>query len=136
VGATEVVSRGRVHDASALPALVCEVEGSLGGLATYEVRGDECELVTIDAFVSGRGVGTALIGAVADEARRRACRRLWLVTTNDNLSALRFYQRRGMRIVAVHPGAVDAARRLKPSIPLVGQDGIAIRDERELELVL
>jgi ribosomal protein S18 acetylase RimI-like enzyme len=135
-GATVVVTRGRVVDAARLPALVCELDGAVAGLATYEVRGDSCELVTIDAFAGGRGVGTALLDAVASEARRLGCRRLWLITTNDNLVALRFYQRRGMRIVAVHAGAVEASRRLKPSIPLVGHDGIPIRDEIELELVL
>ncbi|WP_215909533.1 hypothetical protein [Streptacidiphilus fuscans] len=58
----------------------------------------------------------------------------WLVTTNDNLDALRFYQRRGLRIVGVAPGAVDAARRFKPSIPVTGEYGIPLRDELTLEL--
>jgi ribosomal protein S18 acetylase RimI-like enzyme len=135
-GSVHVVSRGRVIDASGLPALVCSLDGAIAGLATYEVRGDSCELVTIDAFVAGRGVGTALLDAVASEARRLGCRRLWLITTNDNLAALRFYQRQGMRIVAVHVGAIEASRRLKPSIPPAGHDGIPIRDEIELELGL
>ena len=59
--------------------------------------------------------------------------RLWLVTTNDNLDALRFYQRRGLRITAVAAGAVDEARKIKPGIPLLGDHGIAIRDEITLE---
>ena len=84
----------------------------------------------------GRGIGSTLLEGVANEARRRGCRRLWLITTNDNLNAIRFYQRRGLRLVAVHAGAVDDARRLKPSIPLVGEDGIPIRDELEFELEL
>jgi GNAT superfamily N-acetyltransferase len=135
-GATVVVSRGRMLDAARLPALVCVLDGEVAGLATYDVRGDECELVSIDAFVPRRGVGTALLEAVAAEARRASCRRLWLITTNDNIDALRFYQRRGMRLVAVHPGAVDESRRLKPSISEVGMYGIPIRDELELELLL
>ena len=61
---------------------------------------------------------------------------MWLITTNDNLNALRFYQGRGFRLVAVHPGAVEASRRLKPQIPELGSFGIPIRDELELELSL
>lgn len=70
-------------------------------------------------------------------ARRAGCTRLWLVTTNDNLDALRFYQRRGFRLSRLRPGAVDLSRQtLKPEIPEVGTFGIAIRDELELELDL
>jgi GNAT superfamily N-acetyltransferase len=135
-GAPQVVSRGRVQDALRLPALVCIADGECAGVATFAIRDGECELVTIDAFTEGRGVGTALLEAVVEGARRQSCLRLWLITTNDNLRALRFYQRRGLRLVAVHRGAVDAARRLKPSIPLVGRHGIPIHDELELELPL
>lgn len=59
--------------------------------------------------------------------------RIWLITTNDNLNALGFYQKRGFRIKAVYPGAVDEARRIKPEIPLAASNGIPIRDEIELE---
>jgi DNA-3-methyladenine glycosylase I len=93
-------------------------------------------LVTLDALQEGRGVGSALLTAVVEQAGREGCRRLWLVTTNDNLAALRFYQRRGLRIVVVRRCAVDEARRVKPSIPLTGHDGIPIHDEVELELPL
>jgi ribosomal protein S18 acetylase RimI-like enzyme len=135
-GSSTVVSRGRARDASQLPALVCSRDGEVVGLATYEVRHAECELVTLDAFSEGSGVGTRLLDAVEDAASGHACRRVWLITTNDNLRALRFYQRRGLRLVAVHRGAVDEARRLKPSIPAVGYDGIPLHDEIELELLL
>jgi Acetyltransferase (GNAT) family len=68
--------------------------------------------------------------------REAGCRRVWLITTNDNLRALRFYQRRGFRLVAVHPDALARSRELKPSIPEIGLDGIPLRDELELELLL
>jgi GNAT superfamily N-acetyltransferase len=70
---------------------------------------------------------------VEREARNRGCRSVWLVTTNDNLHALGFYQRRGYRIVRVDPGAVDRARAMKPAIPLLGNDEIPIHDELVLE---
>jgi ribosomal protein S18 acetylase RimI-like enzyme len=131
-----VVSKGAVHDPAALPGFVAEEGGEAVGLVTYRIDGAECEVVTIDAFPGGAGAGTALLGAVAEAARRAGCRRMWLITTNDNLRALRFYQRRGFRLVAVHPNALRRSRELKPSIPKVGLDGIPLRDELELELTL
>jgi ribosomal protein S18 acetylase RimI-like enzyme len=133
-GATVVVSRGQRHDAARLPGFVAVQGGSLVGLATYHVVGDDCELVSINATVGGVGIGTALIAAVRDVAAVAGCRRVWLITTNDNLDALRFYQRRGFVLVAVHRDAVTEARRQKPQIPLTGDYGIPIRDEIELEL--
>jgi N-acetylglutamate synthase-like GNAT family acetyltransferase len=135
-GSEVVVSRGRVHRPVELPGFVATEAGRTAGLATYRVDGDECELVTIDADPPGRGAGSALVAAVAAAARDLGCRRLWLVTTNDNLRALRFYQRRGFELAALHRGAVDEARRLKPEISLVGFHGIPLRDELELELQL
>jgi ribosomal protein S18 acetylase RimI-like enzyme len=77
-----------------------------------------------------------LLEAAAATARERGCRRLVLMTTNDNLGALRFYQRRGFRLVARRPGAVDAARARKPAIPPIGDFGIPLRDELELQRAL
>jgi ribosomal protein S18 acetylase RimI-like enzyme len=130
------VSRGVVHDPSALPGFVAEEGGEPFGLVTYRIDGDDCELVTINAFPKQAGAGTALVDAVLGAAREAGCRRVWLITTNDNLRALRFYQRRGFHLVAVHPNALARSRELKPSIPEVGLDGIPLRDELELELVL
>ena len=135
-GSSRVVSRGRLHDALALPGFVAELDGVPASLATYRIDGDQCELVTLLSETEGRGAGSAVIEAVAAEARARGCRRLWLITTNDNAHALRFYQRRGFRLAGLHSGAVDESRRIKPEIPELGNDGIPIRDEIELELQL
>ena len=81
---------------------------------------------------AGAGAGSALIEALVTRLKAKACTRLWVTTTNDNLSALRFYLRRGFRLIKVRPGAVDEARRLKPLISTVGQHGIPIHDEIEL----
>lgn len=131
-----VVSRGVAHRVSSLAMLAAFDGSAVAGLATYAVAGDDCELVTLNAFVPRRGVGSALLDAVAGAAREAGCGRLWLVTTNDNLAAQRFYERRGLGLVAVHRGAVDDARRLKPSIPFVGEHGLEIHDELEYELRL
>jgi len=135
-GAVEIVSRGRNYYGDQLPGFIARQEGSQVGLLTYNIEAGECEIVTIDSFVSGSGIGSALIDAVRQVAIASDCRRLWLITTNDNLPALRFYQKRGFRLVAIYPNAIEASRKLKPQIPLTGIDGIAIRDEIELEMRL
>ncbi|UCD57579.1 MAG: GNAT family N-acetyltransferase, partial [Candidatus Hydrogenedentota bacterium] len=106
------------------------------GLVTFRIEDDECEIVTIDSTAEGTGVGSALIGAVKDAAVSAQCKRLWLITTNDNTAALRFYQKRGFILVAVYPNALEQARRLKPELPFIGKDGIPLRDEIELEMRL
>jgi ribosomal protein S18 acetylase RimI-like enzyme len=106
------------------------------GLVTYEIDGEACEIVTIDALEEGQGIGTALLDAVACVARKAGCSRVQLLTTNNNLRALAFYQKRGFRLVGLVPGAIDEERSLKPSIPLVDAAGLPIRDELHLELRL
>ncbi len=132
-GSTQQVTRGRIVDASALPALVACRGKECVGLLTYRPDPASWEIVTLNSLQEGAGVGAALVAAVRDAARAAGCRRLWLVTSNDNLEALRFWQKRGFRLVAVHSGAVDRSRELKPEIPRVGRQGIPIRDEIELE---
>lgn len=135
-GSPEIVSRGEVHDASQAAALIAARGGELVGLLTYRVKENECEVLTLNAFERRRGIGSALMDAVADQARDNDCRRLWLVTTNDNLGAIAFYERRGMRLAAVHRGAADAARKLKPSIPEFNENGLRISDELEFDQLL
>jgi ribosomal protein S18 acetylase RimI-like enzyme len=133
---TPVVSRGVAHDAPELPALLAVQGDEIVGVATLHFADGDCELVTLDALRQGQGVGSALLTAAGEEAGRRGCRRLWLITSNDNVNAIRFYQRRGMRLVAVHRDAIDEARRIKPSIPMIGEHGIPIHDELQFELRL
>ncbi|MBI5879019.1 MAG: GNAT family N-acetyltransferase [Chloroflexi bacterium] len=135
-GAETVVAHGRTYRPHMLDGFAAVLAGEIVGLLTFTVDGDACEIVTLDSLRQGAGVGTALIAAMRDEAQRRGCRRLWLITTNDNLRALRFYQKRGFVLAVLHRDAVTAARRLKPEIPLLGNDGIPLRDEIELELIL
>lgn len=133
-GSVFAVRKGEAVDASALPGFVARQAGEAVGLVTYQITGDSCEVVTLDSFVPKVGVGSALIAAVKEEARAAGCRRLWLITTNDNMNALGFYQKRGFVLVALHRNALEASRRLKPEIPLIGYDGIPLRDEIELEM--
>jgi ribosomal protein S18 acetylase RimI-like enzyme len=134
--APEVVTRGRVHDAATLPALVCVAGDEVLGVATYCIDDGQCEVVTIDALHERRGAGSALLQAIVAAAGESGCRRVWVITTNDNRGAQRFYKHHGMRLVAVYEDTLKHARRHKPSIPLIGDSGIAMRDEVEFELEL
>jgi GNAT superfamily N-acetyltransferase len=124
-GSPLIALGNRLIDASALPAVTTEPVGQ--GLATFDL--DEGQLISLDATVPGQGLGTALLEATAAEFRAAGHLEMRVTTTNDNLDALRFYQRRNFRLVAIKPDAVEAARRLKPTIPLVGAYGIPVRDE-------
>jgi N-acetylglutamate synthase-like GNAT family acetyltransferase len=130
-----VARRGELVDPLEQSALIAErKDGALAGVLTYAIEGDECEVRTLHASEQWAGAGTALLKAVEQAAAERGCRRLWVLTTNDNVDALRFYQRRGFRLAALHPGAVDDSRvRLKPEIPETGEYGIPLRDEIVLD---
>ncbi|NJP95716.1 GNAT family N-acetyltransferase [Nonomuraea sp. FMUSA5-5] len=130
-----VLGSGRQVDAAKLPGFVAEAEGELAGLVTYLEDGGSVEIASLDAVLPGRGVGRALLDAVRAVAAERGATRLWLITTNDNTHALRFYQRYGFDLVALHRNAMDRVRAIKPGIP-AESDGIPIRHELELELLL
>jgi GNAT superfamily N-acetyltransferase len=133
-GSTHIARLGELVDAAPLPGFVaCDADDRVG-LLTYEVRADGVEVVTLEALVEGRGIGTALMDAVQAEATACQAPRLWLVTTNDNVRALGFYQRWGMDLVRVIRDGVARSRMLKPSISTVGNDAIPRRHELELEV--
>jgi GNAT superfamily N-acetyltransferase len=112
--------------------LASEADGEIVGVLTYTQVCDAVEVVTIDALHRHGGVGTALLDAVVEAALGLGVTRLVLTTTNDNVDALRFYQRRGFRLVGLRPGAVNRSRLLKPEIPLLGEYDIPLTDELEL----
>jgi GNAT superfamily N-acetyltransferase len=132
-----VARAGELVDPGGLPGLVAERNGTAVGALTYAVRGTDCEVVTLDATPSGTGTGRALLDEVVSRARDAGCARVWLVTTNDNTRALRFYQQYGFELAGVALGAVDESRRgLKPTIPATGEHGIPIHHEFRLVLEL
>lgn len=133
---TEQVSRGRKFQADELPGIVAVRDGSEVGLLTYNIEGDECEIVTHNSLAGHGGIGSCLLNGVRAKARELGCKRLWLTTTNDNTPAMRFYQRRDFDLVGLHRHAIADARSLKPEIPDVGLDGIPIRHEIEMEYIL
>jgi GNAT superfamily N-acetyltransferase len=136
-GSDRSVSRGRLTErSSALPGFLAQRGAERLGVVLLREDGDELEVVILLALVRRAGVGSALLRAAEEEAVRQHSRRLWLITTNDNLDAIRFYQRRGWDLVALHRDALAESRRLKPEIPETGQFGIPIRHELEFEAPL
>lgn len=135
-GDEAMVDRKRVFYPAENPAFIAENGGEVAGVITYDVRDGECEVTSLNSLRREQGIGGALMDAVIAEAKKKDCKRVWLLTTNDNLVGLKFYQKRGFRLAALYPGAIDTARALKPGISLIGESGIPIRDELELELKL
>ena len=135
-GGEEMITRGNIYRPEQLDGFVVEDQNEWVGLITFIIKDDECEVTSLDSLREGKGIGTQLIDQAMEVARARQCKRLFLITSNDNLHALGFYQKRGLEIVTVYRGAVNESRKRKPSIPLVGMDGIPLRDEIELEIKL
>ena len=135
-GSARIVTRGRLHQADELPGFIAVEKGEPVGLVTYSIKGNNCEITSMNSLAEGKGVGTSLVEAAKQTALQKSCKRLWLVTTNDNTRALRFWQKRGFKIAAIHVNAIAQSRKLKPEIPLAGNDGIPVRDEIELEMML
>ncbi|HYI22305.1 MAG TPA: GNAT family N-acetyltransferase [Candidatus Limnocylindrales bacterium] len=105
------------------------------GYASYRIDPGSMEIAVLESLRTNRGIASALVARCVSVALKRPLERLWLITTNDNLHALRFYQRRGFVLLALHRGNATWARQhLKPEIPVLGLDDIPIRDELELEL--
>jgi len=133
---TRIVSKGKVHDTNELPGIIAIHKNNRVGLIIYSIIGDECEIVSLNSLKENIGIGTALLKEIERISTLKGCKRLWAITTNDNIDALRFYQTKGFKIVAIHLNALEQSRRLKPEIPVLGSNDIEIRDEIELEKTL
>lgn len=133
---TRMVSRGRLYSVDEKPGFTAVIDDKPVGLITYELLGDECEITSLNSLVEEKGIGTILINAVKDTAQQAGCKRLLVITTNDNTHAIRFYQRYGFTIATIYPNSMEEARKIKPEIPFTGNDGIPLRDEIEFEILL
>jgi GNAT superfamily N-acetyltransferase len=135
-GSPVIIAHGQSYQIDQLPGYKAVLSGQLAGFLHFEIRGEYCEILTLVSLNEGRGIGTALLNHIETLAKEKSVRLIHLVTTNDNLHALGFYQRRGYHIAAVFPGQIEVSRQLKASIPLIGDNNIPIRDEIRLEKAL
>ncbi len=133
---TDMVVTGRIMDMRVLPGFIAWEKGEIVGLITYAIEEETCEIFSLDSLIENRGLGTTLVQHVAAVARGAKCKKVKVVTTNDNTHALHFYQKRGFDLVRIHRNELERSRILKPSIPLLGNDGIPLRHEIELEMLL
>jgi len=128
-GSEMVIVHENAYYPAELPGFIATLAGEFSGLITYRIENETCEILSLDSLVEKKGIGTALIEQVASIAAEAHCDHLWLITTNDNLKALGFYQKHGFHMVMIVPDAVTRARKQKPEIPLIGENGIPITDE-------
>src|SRR5258706_729758 len=135
-GADFMVVRGQIYQPEQLDGFIVEEGAEWIGLVTFSISNHECEITSLDSLHVGKGIGTTLINKVVVEARAKECQRIFLITTNDNLNALGFYQRRGFELSKLYRGALIESRKIKPSISLIGENNIPLRDEIELEIIL
>ncbi|MFJ8527742.1 GNAT family N-acetyltransferase [Bacillus sp. NPDC094106] len=135
-GSTLMVSRGRAHRLDELPGFVAVENNRIVGIITFELTGSICEIVSLDSLEEKKGIGTKLVECVIEMAREQCCKKVWLITTNDNTNALRFYQKRDFTMTNLYIDAVKEARKIKKEIPFVGYDNIEILHEIQLECKL
>ncbi len=135
-GSCLVASKGRLHDTRLLKGFVASSGKSIKGVVIYRVENSDCEIVVLNSFAESKGIGKALVLQILKTAKTERCRRVWLITTNDNTKAIRFYQKNGFEMKALHKDAINLSRKLKPEIPWTGNDGIPIKHEIEFEKIL
>ena len=133
---TEMIICGEIVDMTKVEGVAAMDGDEIVGLITYRVIGDICEITSLDSMREGQGIGTTLLEQVIAIAREKKCHKVSLITTNDNIHAIRFYQKRGFDLVRLHHDSIKQARVLQPEIPLFGQNGIPIEHELEFEFLL
>lgn len=135
-GSQIIVTKGKIHSVENLPGFVVVENDKIKGLITYWIENGECEIVSLESFSENHGIGTMLIERVIEKAKEYKCHRIWLITTNDNTHAIRFYQKRGFDFTAIYLNSIKDSRKIKPQIPEFGFDHIPLRHEIEFDKVI
>lgn len=132
-----IVTQGKIHKADEYKALIACYEKLRTGLLVYHINNSEIEIISLSSEIEKLGIASSLLDYLIKLGCQNNCKRIKLITTNDNIKALRFYQKRGFILSNIYINAVnEVSRKLKPEIPLKGMNGIPIRDEIELEYQL
>ena len=132
-GSDFMVTKGDKHYFEDLDGFIAIDNDKIVGFLTFKKFNNDIEIISLDSFMENIGIGTALLDKVIDFAKHNSIIRLWLITTNDNLNALKFYQKHNWTITAFYRDAVTEARKIKPTIPMTGWYGIPLSHEIELE---
>jgi len=132
-GSNILVTRGKCYTAENLDGILAYNKKEIIGLGLYYIKGNECEIVLLETFIQNKGIGTKIIEKIKETAKAKNCKRIWLITTNSNINALKFYQKRGFHFSNIYINAMEESRKIKPEIPKE-ENGIEIRDEIEFEM--
>lgn len=130
-GRTKIVAFGELMDIDQMPALVAIRHRDPAGALAYRLLGEALHIVALatDPMWQRSGVGGHLVAEAELLARRLKLGRVVVATTNDNLPALYFYQRRGYRLTGVAIDSVIAhTKEVHP-----GFGGVPVRDEMRME---
>lgn len=130
---SEMIVASKLFNTLTLPGFIAETDNKPTGIVIFDITDGRLEIVSLNSILEGQGIGSALIEKVKKLAREKDLKNTWLVTSNDNIDSLKFYQKRGFRITKVYPDAIDEARKIKPEIPKIGNYGIPLKDTLELE---
>lgn len=133
---TDMSIRGKIIDGTKLDGFLLQEDNKIIGLATYTFFGNICEIVSLDSKRENIGIGSALLKEIEKIAIDNNCIKMRLITTNDNMRALQFYQKRGYCLTKLYPNAMEEVRKVKPNVPKLGDNNIPLRDEIELEKFL
>ncbi|MBN1776736.1 MAG: GNAT family N-acetyltransferase [Clostridiales bacterium] len=132
-----IAVNGRLWDTRTMPGFAAlDLRGIIIGYLCYKIHDGECEIMVLESLRENAGVGTALVERTKETARDAGMKKIAVMTTNDNIGAIRFYQKRGFVLRVLRPNMLETSRKIKPGIPLIGNDGIPLRDEIEFELEL
>ncbi len=104
------------------------------GLLTFRISHERCEILSLDSKIENQGIGSALIDKAKEYAKLKNCSVLHVITTNNNLRAIGFYQKRGFHLTKLYINAMDIVRKIKSGVPFVGDNNIPLRDELEFEI--
>jgi len=133
---TDMSVRGEIIDGTKLDGFLLQEDSKIIGLVTYKFYENICEIISLDSKKENIGIGSALLKEAEKVATDNDCKKMRLITTNDNMRALQFYQKRGYCLTKLYPNAMDEVRKIKPSVPELGDNDIPLRDEIELEKIL
>jgi N-acetylglutamate synthase-like GNAT family acetyltransferase len=134
-GSDIIVSRGKVYRSEDLEGILVYEDNKIIGLGLYYIKNSECEIVLLETFIEKKGIGTQIIEEIKEVAKTNNCKRIFVITTNNNIGALKFYQKRGFNFSNIYINAMEESRKIKPEIPKE-YGGIEIRDEIEFEMKL
>ena len=131
-----MILRGKIVDLKNIDGFYIEDKNNIIAVITYRIVGFSLEIISLDSVYENKRIGSLLINKIKAFANECNLKNIIVITRNDNLRALGFYQKKGFILNKVFFDSIKQACKLKPEIPIKNKNGILIRDEIELKLSL